>query len=849
MQTRIFICYCRKDEQFRRDLETHLSTLKRSGHVETWSDRLIEAGQEWEGEIDANLTDADITLLLVSSDFLASSYCNDVELRHAVQLHQEGRMRVVPVIIRPCDWTEASFGKFQALPSTATPISKWNDADSAWLDVVKGLKPLLKTARPGAPALTATVTNPLSRLTPTFTNWLVDTEIELAHRNISTVTLTDVFVYPDLRVIERGLKKIATTVDSRSLVEGDGLKLIFGDEQCGKTSLAKQLFLELVRRGRMPLLISGENVTNSDLVGLLRRAYSEQYRDGNFEQWHGSSHRAVLVDDYSSNKLNKKTQNKLLQEASHAYSLVLVFASDSFRYVVPEIEAFEKFEQFEILLFGVLKRTELIEKWVSIGVREQIDEQDLYKNLDGVKLHLDTFVKKNIVPSKPVYLLVILQTLEAFTPQRVELTSYGHCYQYLIYKALAKAKIKTALVDSYLNWLTELAHAIFEGDGSRISRNELDAFTARYEGTFLRVENIVEDFLRSGILHERDDGIGFKHRYVYYFYAAKWLAEHLSQNDESRNKIRELLQYLHREDSANIIIFLTHHTKDPWVLDEVQLCVMELFADCREATLDVKDLEFMGQFLDKIPRLVIEQREIEAERRKRDVQQEEAEVIERTMEVDAAALEPSDMLAKINRGFKGIELIGQILRNRHGSLDKMRLKQMASDAFGVGLRFLQCFLDISEAAKEEVIRMIEYMLRENPRVGNEKVEKEARAMFLMLTYWAIFGVLRKIASATGSNEAIEVYGDVEKDTPTPAVKLINLAISLQFQKHLDQERLKELAHEFNANITCDRLLKEIVIQHIYLHHIGYKEKQQIAEVLKLPLMTQNSIELRRKFEM
>jgi hypothetical protein len=51
-----------------------LSLLKREGVIAGWHDREISAGQEWDEAIRSHLDSADLILLLVSSDFMASDY-------------------------------------------------------------------------------------------------------------------------------------------------------------------------------------------------------------------------------------------------------------------------------------------------------------------------------------------------------------------------------------------------------------------------------------------------------------------------------------------------------------------------------------------------------------------------------------------------------------------------------------------------------------------------------------------------------------------------------------------------------------------------------------------------------
>ena len=107
----LFYSYSHKDEALRKKLETHLSLLKDQGVISGWHDRRIEAGTEWDGVINENLEEAGMILLLVSADFLASRYCRDVEIARAMERHEAGTARVIPVILRPVDWHSAPFGK------------------------------------------------------------------------------------------------------------------------------------------------------------------------------------------------------------------------------------------------------------------------------------------------------------------------------------------------------------------------------------------------------------------------------------------------------------------------------------------------------------------------------------------------------------------------------------------------------------------------------------------------------------------------------------------------------------------------------------------------------------------
>ena len=136
----IFISYSHRDDEWRQELDTHLSGLRRQGVISVWHDRWILAGKEWAREINHNLNDADLILLLISPDFIASDYCYDIEMKRAVERHDADEAIVIPIILRSCDWKDAPFRKLQTLPRDAKPIKSATDRDEAFTKVVAGIR-------------------------------------------------------------------------------------------------------------------------------------------------------------------------------------------------------------------------------------------------------------------------------------------------------------------------------------------------------------------------------------------------------------------------------------------------------------------------------------------------------------------------------------------------------------------------------------------------------------------------------------------------------------------------------------------------------------------------------------
>ncbi len=136
----LFYSYSHADEALREELEKHLKLLQRQQVIDSWHDRKIISGTEWDKVINNNLDTADIILLLISADFLASDYCWDIEIQRAMQRHEEKSAVVIPVLLRPCDTGNANFMKLQGLPKNFKPVTSWTNRDEAFTDIARGIR-------------------------------------------------------------------------------------------------------------------------------------------------------------------------------------------------------------------------------------------------------------------------------------------------------------------------------------------------------------------------------------------------------------------------------------------------------------------------------------------------------------------------------------------------------------------------------------------------------------------------------------------------------------------------------------------------------------------------------------
>ena len=149
--TQLFYAYATADARQREQLEKHLRALKQRGAIESWESRAVAQGAGWRGEVSPAAKKADIVLLLMSSDLISSGYTSGAEVSQALERHSRGEARVIPVLLRPCNMKGTPLGALTVLPRDGKPVTRWSNADAAWLAIANGL-----AAPAAAPALAAT---------------------------------------------------------------------------------------------------------------------------------------------------------------------------------------------------------------------------------------------------------------------------------------------------------------------------------------------------------------------------------------------------------------------------------------------------------------------------------------------------------------------------------------------------------------------------------------------------------------------------------------------------------------------------------------------------------------------
>lgn len=141
---KIFISYSHLDARYKRELLVHLKSLELTHNIDVWYDGKILPGDTIDKEILEQLEISDVVLLLVSPNYLQSSYCMNVELDKAIERHQEGTCIVVPVILSESIIDNSlSFSKLMRVPEDGKPIQKFRPQNNGYVNAVARIKQLI----------------------------------------------------------------------------------------------------------------------------------------------------------------------------------------------------------------------------------------------------------------------------------------------------------------------------------------------------------------------------------------------------------------------------------------------------------------------------------------------------------------------------------------------------------------------------------------------------------------------------------------------------------------------------------------------------------------------------------
>lgn len=680
------------------------------------------------------------------------------------------------------------------------------------------------------------------------------------HPAQTNITLSDIFVFPDLRKVGNGGDKRRNFISAKRLLSpemiADGA-LVEGEEKAGCTSLLFELYLQYHGRGFVPILINGKELrrtTDSEINSAIKHAVETQYGKRHVEAFSQlpATQKLLLIDNF----------DESLMKAAYARADLLCSLKKRFGHMVVTTGAmFEMREMldgdssrkllalqhYQLQPFGYMLRSELIERWFSLGADGTVDEATFIAQCDQAERLMDVVMAKTVVPSHPLYLLTLLQSMAAGRSGDFKESALGYYYQYLLTEAFQLSGVKPDELTEIFQYSAHLAWEFHLQKKSELTNDELREFNDRFSKHWVTVEfsRRLDILLAARVLCRVGDDYKFRYPYIYYYLKGHFLSDNLSDLD-IRAYIGHCTEHLYVRDHANTVLFLAHHSNDAFVLNSISDALHGLFRAHAPVTFE-GDTTGIKQLIEGAPKLTYSGESPAVHRQRRNELQDQLDDGHDGLSETEESSPGLSLIAQMTVLFKTTEILGQVLKNQYAKLLRTRKVYLLEELFNGPLRAIRHFYSFLEKNPDALVAEIDAALLRKRKVDKEEDRKAiARRVVASLVQLLTFAFVLRAAQSANSDSLSEDVREVVKRNPTLAFKLIELNILLDSPKAIPRQKLKQLHKDVERDLVAARLLQIMVLNRLYMFKTTEQDMQWLNGELKIDLGIQRAITYQEK---
>ncbi len=681
------------------------------------------------------------------------------------------------------------------------------------------------------------------------------------HPDKDHLEIDDLFVYPELKRKKYKNDKddaepASFSIPSEEILspELDNLKLIIlGEEKSGKTTLLFKAYRDMHNKGQMPLLVNASDIgsfNSNTFSKLLEKWAKEQYKEPNQFLRSPKKRRVVFVDDIDRLRGGLKATLKLILSLETEFDSVILTANSGFE--LSEIVnkdlavALQNFETYELTRFGHALRHKLIRKWCLRGQVNTLYELD--KKIHDIESVVNLVLGKNLVPSQPFYLLILLQSSNVQTEQsELKNSSFAHYYEYLMTGNLKKSGVKRDEYDELFNYLSHLAWLFRNGDLNEISKPELQGFNEQYSKLIFKVDldSRLSTLVNAKLIKNNDNQFSFSYPYVYFFFLGRYLAKNLHK-PEVKNTVTEWCSNLTKRKNANAILFLTYHVNDPWVVEQVSSVLSNCFKKFESIQLN-GDVSYINELVEGVTEQYLQLENVSVDENQSDIRKFRDEQDALEDESEEAEYEGLDIIKEFHLSLKTAEILGQIVKNYYGSLERPMKKELIKEVFEAPLRFLRFIFELMHEDSEAFVSELEAIItKKNPEIVALNKRIIARNLAFNLIGQVCTGMIFKSAANISSDKLEDDIIDLLNDNNSPAYELLAIGTKFTSPKNLPLDKIRRLAKDLKSNPLAFGILQSMGAIHIHQFHLKNEDRQKLCQFLGIDIESSQVIEYRTK---
>lgn len=648
------------------------------------------------------------------------------------------------------------------------------------------------------------------------------------------------WVFPDLLIDKPEVgsnSKISSEDFINSIIVNPRNITIAGDDQCGKSSLCKKIYSILYNsKEYLTVMLKFKSGEKGNINNKIDDALIQQYGKKRNDRYYQYEKYLILDDFYKLDNVDQKKIIEAISKMKNTYAVIIV--DIMFIGSIEKRKITENYQIYTVTEFGHSLRTKLIEKWFDYNCIHD----DNYCSKDELSEYVDTTFVKGIIPYTPFYILTVLAAKSDFVPLNSDLTSKGHCYQALIYISLRRQNIPDNQIGAFLNIYENIAFYFYKNKVTSISENDLLSYIGSYSEKYnmpFEIKHFFGKTNNSQVFYRNSIGqYAFYASYLLQYFVAKYLADHISEK-EILSEIGIIYNNLQVKDNAYIGIFLIHHSKDIRLIDEVLINTMVLYDGIKEISLTKDEMHHVDEYAMKINAEVIEEYDRSEEKRKLlddkldetdEANKNNADLIEEK-ESDALKIE----LNELSKAMRTIEVLGHIVKNHSGEIEKKHLKDCYLNAVNAYRRICSKYLSMFQYSEEEYVKYIVERIQEMKEnsFSREEISDLSHRFFTYFNLTMIYATIKRSADAMGSIGIVNIIKEVTSENDNPYFYCVYLQCMMWYKKELPIEEASRKYRDFP--ISVQHVIQKLLKEYTDLHHIPIKEKQQIASKFNMKI--------------
>lgn len=703
-----------------------------------------------------------------------------------------------------------------------------------------------------------------------FAKYLIESGTPFSHRSQRPISLPDIFIYPDLDTMPIDRKRndeIEVIVASNNVLTfaiDHPLLIVVGADQCGKTSMAKTLYRDFQDRSMIPVIVNGNDINSTDeqkLLRLIDKAIAAQYNSSMVTRYEQLSRerRVLIIDDFDhTNIKNRQGHNLIIENARRHFDRVIVFVGDLFQFselaqLTGEESALNAFRQVEIREFGHQLRYHLISKWVKFDQDFTVPEHVLEHRIQEYSNMVSTLLMRKTVPSYPVIILSMLQMFDLNQEVAADKGEFGYFYEAFIQQKLAQNKHLSIPASVIIAYTANLAYRLFINKTRTISDVELTQFTSEYHQQYsmhVQQSTILDLLENAEVLRQNSDNtFRFKHRYIYYYFVAKYISINLyteAEGEKLRGQIKEMIKRVYVEDFYNILMFLVYLTYDEKVIAQMLENGKGYYVDHDPCDLD-EHVKHINNLQLHLPPLRFIDGDPQSNRDKYEEKRDKVEQLVKSEQNDQAGdlddQRKIDDVMQINVAFRSLQIMGQVLRNFPGILRGPMKLDLAQESYFLGLRIMKFMLLLIEENAEDFRDFIVAFVQEFEHTSDmEALEKKSNQLLFRFQANVGYGMIKRISQAVGSRHLKETYKEMLTQQNDLSTRLIDTAIKLDHFINFPKDEVEGLHKKIEHNHYALHILRAMVRDRFILFTENSSMRQSICDQIGIQINDPKMIE-------